>query len=42
MEIKNWFCAMGALRGAKADVIGYEAMPEWLTGMGFAELKLAA
>lgn len=42
LEIKNWICAMGALPGAKAEVIAYEAMPEWVTGMGFAELKLAA
>ncbi len=42
MEIKNWFCALGALPGAKGEVIAYEAMQAWLTGMGFAELKFAA
>ena len=42
MEIKNWFCALGALPGAKGEVIAYEAMEAWLTGMGFAELKSAA
>jgi protocatechuate 4,5-dioxygenase beta chain len=42
LEIKNWICAMGALPGARADVIAYEPMPEWITGMGFAELKKAA
>jgi len=42
LEIKNWLCAMGAMPGAKADVILYEAMQAWITGMGFAELKMAA
>ena len=42
LEIKNWLCAMGAMAGSKADVIAYEAMQAWITGMGFAELKQAA
>ena len=42
LEIKNWLCAAGALPGATAELIVYEAMPEWVTGMGFAELKRAA
>jgi protocatechuate 4,5-dioxygenase, beta chain len=42
LEIKNWICAMGAFPGAKAEVIAYEAVPEWITGMGFAEVKVAA
>lgn len=42
VEIKNWFCAMGAMPGAKAELIAYEAMHEWITGMGFAELKQVA
>jgi protocatechuate 4,5-dioxygenase beta chain len=42
LEIKNWICAMGAMPGAKAEVIAYEAMQSWITGMGFAELTLAA
>lgn len=42
LEIKNWICALGALPGSKADAIVYEAMPEWVTGMGFAELSQAA
>lgn len=42
LEIKNWICAMGAVADAKAEVIAYEPMPEWVTGMGFAELKKAA
>jgi protocatechuate 4,5-dioxygenase beta chain len=42
LEIKNWICAMGAFPGATADVIAYEAVPEWITGMGFAEVKMVA
>lgn len=42
LEIKNWICAMGACPGATADVIAYEAVPEWITGLGFAEIRLAA
>lgn len=42
LEIKNWLCAMGATPGAKAEVIVYEPMPQWVTGMGFAELDVAA
>lgn len=42
LEIKNWICAMGAMPGAKAEVLAYEAMQAWITGMGFAELKQVA
>jgi len=42
LEIKNWICAMGAFPGATVEVIAYEAIPEWITGMGFAEIKFAA
>lgn len=42
LEIKNWICAMGAMPGAKAEIMAYEAMQAWITGMGFAELKQAA
>ncbi len=42
LEIKNWICAMAALPGSKADLIAYEAMPEWVTGLGFAELRKSA
>lgn len=42
LEIKNWICAMGAMPGATGEVILYEAMASWITGMGFAELKQAA
>jgi protocatechuate 4,5-dioxygenase, beta chain len=42
LEIKNWICAMGAFPGAQVDVLAYEAVPEWITGMGFAEVKMVA
>lgn len=42
LEIKNWICAMGALPGAKAELIAYEAIPQWITGLGFAELSTAS
>lgn len=42
LEIKNWICAMGAFPGATVEVMGYEAVPEWITGMGFAEVKMVA
>ena len=42
LELRNWICAMGALPGAKPEVMAYEAIQEWVTGCGFAELKLAA
>ena len=42
LEIKNWICAMGAFPGATADTLAYEAVPEWITGMGFAEVKMVA
>lgn len=42
LEIKNWLCAMGAFPGATVEVIAYEAVPEWITGMGFGEVKMTA
>lgn len=42
LEIKNWLCALGALPNAEAETMAYEAIPQWVTGCGFAELKVAA
>lgn len=42
LEIKNWICALGMLPDAKAETLAYEAIPQWVTGCGFAELKVAA
>lgn len=41
LEIRNWLCAMAAMGGARAELIAYEPVPEWITGIGFAELKAA-
>jgi protocatechuate 4,5-dioxygenase beta chain len=42
LEIRNWIVAMAALPGFKASVIAYEPIPEWITGLGFARLEVAA
>jgi len=45
LEIRNFICAMGAMSGLKGKIKGrvicYEAMPQWITGLGFAELLAA-
>ncbi|REE06606.1 protocatechuate 4,5-dioxygenase beta chain [Paraburkholderia sp. BL27I4N3] len=40
MEIRNWACAMGAMDGARGEVIDYEPVPEWVTGLGFVQLHV--
>ena len=43
LEVRNFLCAMGALGpGVTGEVIAYEAVPAWITGLGFAELRAAA
>lgn len=42
IEIKNWICAMAAVPEAEACSVHYEPVVPWVTGCGFAELKLAA
>lgn len=42
IEIKNWICAMAAVPGAQACEISYQPVAPWVTGCGFAELRLAA
>jgi 2,3-dihydroxyphenylpropionate 1,2-dioxygenase len=34
-EILNWMGVMGAMGGAPAHVVGYEAVQEWICGMGY-------
>jgi 2'-aminobiphenyl-2,3-diol 1,2-dioxygenase large subunit len=41
LEICNWLLAAGAAPGWKGEVIYYEPMPEWFTGMGGLELRAA-
>lgn len=38
LEIKNWLCAMGAFGATGGELIAYEAVPEWVCGLGFVEL----
>ncbi|CAB3953170.1 Protocatechuate 4,5-dioxygenase beta chain [Achromobacter insolitus] len=38
MEVRNWACALGALEGGRGELIAYEAVPEWVTGLGFVQL----
>lgn len=33
-EIRNWVAVMGAVQGLKAEVVCYQPVPEWVTGMG--------
>jgi len=35
-EVLNWAALMGAMGGAKATVLNYEPVREWICGMGFA------
>lgn len=41
MEIRNFACAMAALERPQGEVIAYEAVPVWVTGLGFVQLKEA-
>ncbi len=41
MEIRTYLCAMAATGAAGGHVVAYEPITEWVTGMGFAELKAA-
>ena len=42
----NWMAVLGAMGGSPADVIAYEPVIEWITGMGYiaypAEEKAAS
>ncbi|QIM47912.1 protocatechuate 3,4-dioxygenase [Pusillimonas sp. DMV24BSW_D] len=38
MEVRQWAVAMGAMAGARGEVIEYAPVPEWVTGLGFVEL----
>ena len=37
-EVRNFVCAMAAMGKFTGRTIAYEAIPEWITGLGFAEL----
>jgi aromatic ring-opening dioxygenase catalytic subunit (LigB family) len=42
LEILNWVFMAGAMEGASGEVVYYEAVEEWITGMGGIELKAVA
>lgn len=39
MEIRNFVMAMAAVPQPSGEVIAYEAVPEWVTGLGFLEIQ---
>jgi protocatechuate 4,5-dioxygenase beta chain len=39
MEIRNFICAMAAANASHGELIEYQPVPEWVTGLGFIELK---
>jgi len=41
MEIRNFACAMGALPGGRGEIIAYEHGPNYVAGLGFAEIHPA-
>ncbi len=40
-ELRNWIVAMAATQAAGAEMICYEAIPEWICGCGIMELTAA-
>ena len=38
-EIRSFLCMMGALPGQAGELIAYERGAEWVTGLGFAEVR---
>ncbi|WP_307197904.1 hypothetical protein [Neobacillus niacini] len=38
-EIRNWLVLLGTLQDFKAEVICYEPIPEWVTGMAIVKFK---
>ncbi len=39
-EVRNWVCLWGAINGVPAEVISYEPVREWVTGMAIASFKV--
>ena len=39
MEIRNLICALAAVEGGKGEIVGYEPVEPWVTGMGFLAVK---
>ncbi|MBS0416484.1 MAG: protocatechuate 3,4-dioxygenase [Proteobacteria bacterium] len=41
-EIRNHVCAMAAVAPCRGRTVAYEPVPEWVTGLGFAEVTRVA
>ncbi len=42
LEFRNWICAMAAVGASSATLLSYDAVPAWVSGLGFAELRVGA
>jgi protocatechuate 4,5-dioxygenase beta chain len=42
MEIRNFACALAAIERPQGEVIAYEAVHAWVTGLGFVQLSVRA
>ncbi|MCR5879605.1 hypothetical protein [Phenylobacterium sp. J367] len=42
LEIRNLVCAMGAMPASTGSLIAYHNAPDWVAGLGFAEIHAAA
>lgn len=40
LEIRNFVCALEAVGARRGEVIAYEPVPGWITGLGFAQLHV--
>ena len=40
-EIRNWIALLGAAQDLEAEVVYYEPIPEWVTGMGIVQFRQA-
>lgn len=38
LEFRNWICAMAAVGASQGELLSYDAVPAWVSGLGFAEL----
>ncbi len=38
LEFRNWICAMTAVGATRGNLLSYDAVPAWVSGLGFAEL----
>ncbi len=40
LEFRNWICAMAAAGATRGSLLSYDAVPAWVSGLGFAELHV--